>query len=122
VGARSAHVLDTRLNPLPVGVIGELYLGGEGVGVARGYLDRPALTAGRFVPDPFGAPGARLYRTGDLVKRRADGVFDFIGRVDHQVKLRGLRIELGEIEAQLAAHDDVREAVAIVHGKGAQAA
>ncbi|WP_144140004.1 non-ribosomal peptide synthetase [Paraburkholderia sp. BCC1884] len=122
VGARSAHVLDARLNPLPVDVIGELYLGGEGVGVARGYLDRPALTAGRFVPDPFGAPGARLYRTGDLVKRRVDGVFDFIGRVDHQVKLRGLRIELGEIEAQLAAHDDVREAVAIVHGKGAQAA
>jgi amino acid adenylation domain-containing protein len=122
VGARSAHVLDTRLNPLPVGVIGELYLGGEGVGVARGYLQRPALTAERFVPDPFGAAGARLYRTGDLVKRRADGVFDFIGRVDHQVKLRGLRIELGEIEAQLAAHDDVREAVAIVHGKGTQAA
>lgn len=122
VGARTAHVLDTRLSPLPVGVIGELYLGGEGVGVARGYLQRPALTAERFVPDPFGAPGARLYRTGDLVKRRADGVFDFIGRVDHQVKLRGLRIELGEIEAQLAAHDDVREAVAIVHGKGAQAA
>lgn len=122
VGARSAHVLDARLNPLPVGVIGELYLGGEGVGVARGYLDRPALTAERFVPDPFGAPGARLYRTGDLVKRRADGVFDFIGRLDHQVKLRGLRIELGEIEAQLAAHDDVREAVAVVHGKSAQAA
>jgi amino acid adenylation domain-containing protein len=122
VGARTAHVLDARLNPLPVGVIGELYLGGEGVGVARGYLDRPALTAERFVPDPFGVPGARLYRTGDLVKRRADGVFDFIGRVDHQVKLRGLRIELGEIEAQLAAHDDVREAVAVVNGKGAQAA
>jgi amino acid adenylation domain-containing protein len=122
VGARTAHVLDVRLNPLPVGVIGELYLGGEGVGVARGYLQRPALTAERFVPDPFGSAGARLYRTGDLVKRRADGIFDFIGRVDHQVKLRGLRIELGEIEAQLAAHEDVREAVAIVHGKGAQAA
>jgi amino acid adenylation domain-containing protein len=122
VGARTAHVLDERLNPLPVGVIGELYLGGEGVGVARGYLDRPALTAERFVPDPYGAPAARLYRTGDLVRRRADGVFDFIGRVDHQVKLRGLRIELGEIEAQLAAHDDVREACAVVRGKGAQAA
>lgn len=122
VGARTAHVLDERLNPLPVGVIGELYLGGEGVGVARGYLDRPALTAERFVPDPYGEPGARLYRTGDLVRRRADGVFDFIGRVDHQVKLRGLRIELGEIEAQLAAHDDVREACAVVRGKGAHAA
>ncbi|SAL44720.1 siderophore-related non-ribosomal peptide synthase [Caballeronia peredens] len=122
VGARTAHVLDARLNPLPVGVIGELYLGGEGVGVARGYLDRPALTAERFVPDPYGEAGARLYRTGDLVRRRADGVFDFIGRVDHQVKLRGLRIELGEIEAQLAAHDDVREACAVVRGKGAQAA
>ncbi|RQS20198.1 non-ribosomal peptide synthetase [Burkholderia sp. Bp8998] len=121
VGARTAHVLDARLHPLPVGVIGELYLGGEGIGVARGYLDRPALTAERFVPDPYGAPGTRLYRTGDLVRRRADGVFDFIGRVDHQVKLRGLRIELGEIEAQLAAHDAVREACAVVHGQGAQA-
>ncbi|AKM41078.1 amino acid adenylation protein [Burkholderia contaminans] len=121
VGARTAHVLDERLHPLPVGVIGELYLGGEGIGVARGYLDRPALTAERFVPDPYGAPGARLYRTGDLVRRRADGVFDFIGRVDHQVKLRGLRIELGEIEAQLAAHEAVREACAVVHGQGALA-
>ncbi|WP_063533180.1 non-ribosomal peptide synthetase [Burkholderia sp. MSMB1589WGS] len=121
VGARTAHVLDARLNPLPVGVIGELYLGGEGIGLARGYLGRAALTAERFVPDPYGAPGARLYRTGDLVRRRTDGVFDFIGRIDHQVKLRGLRIELGEIEAQLAAHDDVREAVAVVFGKGAQA-
>ncbi|KVE33962.1 non-ribosomal peptide synthetase [Burkholderia sp. TSV86] len=121
VGARTAHVLDARLNPLPVGVTGELYLGGEGIGVARGYLVRPALTAERFVPDPYGAPGARLYRTGDLVRRRADGVFDFIGRIDHQVKLRGLRIELGEIEAQLAAHDDVREAVAVVFGNSAHA-
>ncbi|AOK47107.1 non-ribosomal peptide synthetase [Burkholderia sp. MSMB617WGS] len=121
VGARTAHVLDARLNPLPVGVIGELYLGGEGIGLARGYLGRAALTAERFVPDPYGAPGARLYRTGDLVRRRADGVFDFLGRIDHQVKLRGLRIELGEIEAQLAAHGDVREAVAVVFGKGAQA-
>ncbi len=122
VGARTAYVLDARLNPLPVGVIGELYLGGEGIGVARGYLDRPALTAAHFVPDRFGESGARLYRTGDLVKRRADGVFDFIGRIDHQVKLRGLRIELGEVEAQLTAHDAVRDAVAIVRGQGPRAA
>jgi amino acid adenylation domain-containing protein len=120
VGERTAHVLDANLRPLPVGVTGELYLGGTGV--ARGYHARAALTAERFVPDPFGAPGARLYRTGDLVRRRANGVLEFVGRIDHQVKVRGLRIELGEIEARLMAHDDVRDAVAVVRGSGVDAA
>ncbi|MGI4861569.1 MAG: amino acid adenylation domain-containing protein [Janthinobacterium lividum] len=119
VGERTAHVLDARLQRLPVGVTGELYLGGTGV--ARGYHARPALTATQFVPDPYGTPGARLYRTGDLVRRNADGILEFVGRVDHQVKLRGLRIELGEIEARLAAHADVRNAVAMVWGTGADA-
>lgn len=93
LGNRSGYILDGQLNLLPVGVAGELYLGGEGV--ARGYLERPALTAERFVPDPFGAPGSRLYRSGDLTRGRADGVVDYLGRVDHQVKIRGFRIELG---------------------------
>ncbi|MCV0048839.1 non-ribosomal peptide synthase/polyketide synthase [Pseudomonas aeruginosa] len=111
LGNRSGYILDAQLNLLPVGVAGELYLGGEGV--ARGYLERPALTAERFVPDPFGAPGSRLYRSGDLTRGRADGVVDYLGRVDHQVKIRGFRIELGEIEARLREQAAVREAVVV---------
>ncbi|WET13128.1 non-ribosomal peptide synthase/polyketide synthase [Pseudomonas sp. D3] len=111
LGNRSGYVLDAQLNLQPIGVAGELYLGGEGV--ARGYLDRPALTAERFVPDPFGKAGSRVYRSGDLTRGRADGVVDYLGRVDHQVKIRGFRIELGEIEARLREQDSVSESVVV---------
>src|SRR5689334_4591622 len=106
------YVLDHRLNLVPVGVSGEVYIGC--VGVARGYLNDPAQTAERFIPHPFSnEPGARLYRTGDLARYRSSGDIELLGRIDHQVKLRGLRIELAEIEAALNLHEDVREAVVL---------
>jgi amino acid adenylation domain-containing protein/non-ribosomal peptide synthase protein (TIGR01720 family) len=116
VGDRSAHILDGDLNPVPVGVAGELYLGGAGL--ARGYLGRPGLTAERFLPDPFAESGARLYRTGDRARWLTDGTVEYLGRSDRQIKLRGYRIEPGEIEARLLAHPAVTEAVAVVHGEG----
>ncbi|MGZ0018693.1 amino acid adenylation domain-containing protein [Nitrosomonas sp. wSCUT-2] len=112
VGDRTAYIVDAEMNPVPVGVPGELYLGG--VGLARGYLNRPGLTAERFVADPFGQHGERLYRTGDLARWRRDGQVEYLGRLDHQIKIRGYRIELGEIEAQLLRLAMVREAVAAI--------
>ncbi|MEV4664983.1 amino acid adenylation domain-containing protein [Micromonospora echinofusca] len=134
------YVLNRDLHLVPVGVVGELYVGG--VGVARGYAGQPALTAERFLPDPFAAAasgtaagtaaatgtgaasgttaGARMYRTGDLVRRLPDGAVEFVGRVDHQVKIRGYRIELGEIEAVLEGTDGVADAVALVSGSAAE--
>ncbi|HLL45149.1 MAG TPA: condensation domain-containing protein, partial [Longimicrobiaceae bacterium] len=111
-GAR-LYVCDGRGDLLPAGIPGELWIGGAGV--ARGYLGRPELSADRFVPDPFAAaPGGRAYRTGDRARWLPDGTLEFLGRVDRQVKIRGFRIEPGEVEAALAAHPQVREAVAVV--------
>ena len=107
------YVLDKQMQPVPFGVVGEVYIGGAQL--ARGYLNQPALTAERFVPDPFSEPGRRLYRTGDLARLRSDGNFEFIGRNDFQIKLRGHRIELGEVEAALRREKFVREAVVKTH-------
>ncbi|MFK4037107.1 amino acid adenylation domain-containing protein [Nonomuraea wenchangensis] len=106
----AVHVLDRDLRPAAAG---ELYL--AGVQLARGYLGRPGLTAGRFVPDPYGPPGSRMYRTGDLARRRPDGVVEYAGRADDQIKIRGFRVEPGEVEAVLNAHPDVRQAVVTAH-------
>lgn len=106
------YILDENRQPVPVGVAGDLFIGGQGV--VRGYLHRPELSAERFIPNPFKNDGSRIYWTGDLAKYREDGVIDFLGRVDHQVKMRGYRIELGEIETALGAHPSLREAVVIV--------
>jgi len=108
------HILDSQLNPVPLGALGEIYIGGVGVG--RGYLHRPELTAERFVPDPFSrVGGARFYRTGDIGRYLEDGRIDCLGRVDQQVKVRGHRIELGEVEAALREHEEVKEAVVVRH-------
>lgn len=111
-----SYILDAFFNPLPIGVAGELYVGGDGVG--RGYLNMPELTAEKFVPDPFSSTaGRRLYRTGDLARYRPDGAVEFVGRVDHQIKIRGMRVEAGEIERLLETHAGVSQAVVVAQGE-----
>ncbi|MCP4662973.1 MAG: AMP-binding protein, partial [bacterium] len=116
------YVVDPQLRPQPLGIAGELLIGGAGL--ARGYRGRPALTADRFIPDPLSRAaggGQRLYRTGDLARRREDGGLEYLGRIDHQVKLRGFRIELGEIESVLASHEAVTTAVVELRGTAEEA-
>ncbi|WP_130901319.1 non-ribosomal peptide synthetase [Pseudomonas sp. Sample_11] len=111
IGARVAYILDAELALVPQGATGELFVGGAGL--AQAYHDRPGISAERFVADPFAADGGRMYRTGDLVRQRADGLVEYLGRIDHQVKIRGFRIELGEIETRLLDHPSIREAVVL---------
>ena len=113
----TVHVLDARGRPVPIGVTGELYTGGDGL--ARGYAGNAAATAQKFVPDPYGH-GTRLYRSGDLARWRADGTLDFVGRVDNQIKIRGFRVEPGDVAAVLRTHPGVQESVVLVAGEGEQ--
>ncbi|KAG0223369.1 hypothetical protein BGW42_005931, partial [Actinomortierella wolfii] len=117
IGNTRVYVLDKHLVPVPIGVVGELYIGGPGV--ANGYLNRPDLTAKSFIPDPFSDDdGARMYKTGDLVRYLPDGNLVFLGRGDNQIKIRGFRVELGEIETRLVDHPDIREAIVVTNGEG----
>jgi acyl-CoA synthetase (AMP-forming)/AMP-acid ligase II/acyl carrier protein len=112
----SYYILNSCLEPCPVGVPGDLYIGGECL--CSGYANEPELTASKFLPDPFGGqPGSRIYRTGDLARFFRDGNIEFLGRIDHQVKIRGFRIELGEVESSLAQHPGVRESVVMAWGE-----
>src|SRR5688572_30251305 len=112
IANKQIYILDKTLNPVPVGVAGELHI--AGAGLARGYLNRPDLTAEKFIPNPFSAePGARMYKSGDLARYLPDGNIEYLGRIDHQVKIRGFRIELGEIEAALATLPEVQECVVV---------
>jgi amino acid adenylation domain-containing protein len=112
---KQVYILDEQMEPVPVGVVGQLYIGGDGL--ARGYLNRPELTAERFISNPW---SGRVYKTGDLARYQGDGQIEFLGRADHQVKIRGFRIELGEVEAQLRTHAQVREAVVVAREDGGE--
>lgn len=113
------YLLDRHLQPVPVGIAGEIHI--AGIGLARGYLNRPELTAERFIANPFEAPGARMYKTGDLARYLPDGSLEYLGRLDHQVKIRGFRIELGEVESVIAGAPGVREALVIARGTASSA-